>query len=210
MSHFTVTEWADFARGLGDEIQRTAMEEHLRSGCSLCSEAASLFARVAVVARLDLRVEVPAVLVQDAIDIFPARVIAPQPSLIERISAYLVFSSRNNLQLEGVRSTHAVSHQAAYEAGDYCVDVRTDREPGTVRSVLVGQIGNRLTPDLFIKSATVFLMSRKQVIAQAQSNEFGEFSLEYLPQPDLRMIVQIAGETRSVEIVLSELEESKE
>src|ERR1043165_5573059 len=50
IQHFDIWQWADYARGLSDEVARSAMDAHLSSGCARCARTASIFRSVTAVA----------------------------------------------------------------------------------------------------------------------------------------------------------------
>jgi hypothetical protein len=58
--HYEVPEWADFVRGLGDDAQRSAMQQHLSAGCARCGEFVATLQRFAPIAACEAQYEPPA------------------------------------------------------------------------------------------------------------------------------------------------------
>ena len=197
MNHFDIGEWADFARGLVESSRCEAMEAHLASGCGKCGRLAAMLGRAAKVARVDAQYEVPEYAVHCARAIFslhqPERV-----SILSRVVSRLVFDSFTEPLPAGIRAQHRLSRQTLYEAGHYALDLRQEREDDSTRITLVGQIVDRQAPGRNLAGVPVVLKSGKAVVAQAISNEFGEFHVEYdsTRRIQLRVGVEDRGEDR--------------
>src|SRR4029079_16696391 len=50
MKHFNIWQWADYARGLANGADRSAMDAHLSSGCARCARTVGTFRSVAALA----------------------------------------------------------------------------------------------------------------------------------------------------------------
>lgn len=199
MSHYEITRWVDFVRGIGDEDSRRTMGQHLASGCRSCGRDAELARSLQVLAAADASSEVPGHAEQAVKAMFVLR----QPDrlrLLSRIAARLVFSEAGAASAAGVRSLERLSHQALYEAGDFSLDVRLDQE-GAARMVLVGQITDRVEPTHQLSNLPVVLMCGREVVAQASSNQFGEFQLECEPRPRLTLCAAV-GNGKRIEVPL--------
>lgn len=186
MRHYEICDWADFARGLGDPARREAMSRHLAEGCAKCSRSAAVFGRLAPMAAVDFRYEVPEYAVHCARAIYALE----QPrhvTVLSRFAGRLVFDSFREPLPAGVRSQQRISRQTSYEAGDYGVDLRQEYERGGSRISVVGQVTNRREPGRALEGVPVALLSGKAVLARASSNRFGEFQMEYPPARDLRL-----------------------
>jgi hypothetical protein len=55
--HFNVPEWTDFVRDLGEDAERTAMHQHLSTGCSRCHRIVGVLGRFAPIASLEATYE---------------------------------------------------------------------------------------------------------------------------------------------------------
>jgi hypothetical protein len=190
MSHFDIGEWADFTRGLVEPSRREAMEAHVASGCGKCGRLAVTLGKAARIAQMDAQYEVPEYAVHCARAIFslhqPERV-----RILPRVISRLVFDSFTEPLPVGVRAQHRLSRQTLYEAGRYALDLRQERECDSARVTLVGQIADRQAPGRSLAGVPVVLKSGRAVVAQAISNEFGEFQVEYDSTRRIRLQVGV-------------------
>ena len=69
VSHYDITRWTDYVRGLVDAQEHSEMTRHL-SECSSCRATHDLFARVAVRMKADLQYEIPEYVIRNARAIF--------------------------------------------------------------------------------------------------------------------------------------------
>jgi hypothetical protein len=204
VKHFAMEQWLDFARGLVAKQDREAMEQHLSSGCAKCTEAVDRLRRIVAATAADAAYVVPDYAVRSARAYFALQ--QPQKSsLLSRMVANLVFDSLREPALAGVRSQHKITRQAMYEAGDYCVDLRLERERNSVSVALVGQIANRVRPEQRIARVPVFLMSRKEVVGRTVSNGSGEFQMQYQPSKSLYLRIPVQEAGKQIEVPLKEL-----
>ena len=91
-----------------------------------------------------------------------------------------------------------------YQAGDYCVDLRLDRERDSMKVILVGQVANQKDPLLQLARLPVFVLDGKKIISETASNQFGEFSLEFVPRQSLRLCVQVTQAGFQLEVPLKQ------
>lgn len=96
-------------------------------------------------------------------------------------------------------------HRAMYEAGDYCVDLRMERERGADAVVLVGQIANRTQPDERVSGVPVILMSGKEVVGRTVSKGSGEFHIQCQANKSLRLCVPLQQAGKRIEVPLKNL-----
>src|SRR5207247_7854518 len=92
MEHFDIVQWADFVRGLPESADRTAMEEHLSSGCQACGGAVRQLRKLVAVADAEARYKVPSYAVDYAKSIYPLQ----QPAkvhIIAHIHTRLIYDS---------------------------------------------------------------------------------------------------------------------
>ena len=200
MSHYDLTQWADFVRGIGGEAERRQMEQHLASGCRTCGGNARLMGSLRNLATSEASYEAPRYAEQSVKAMFLLR----QPErvrLLPRLAAKLVFSDAVAGPGGGVRSLERFSHQALYEAGEFALDLRLDQEYGATTVVLVGQITDRSEPTRKLTNLPVLLMSDGEILVRASSNQFGEFHLEYEPRGRLRLCAAV-GNGKRIEVPL--------
>jgi hypothetical protein len=216
MKHYEVGEWTDFARDLVSTEQRTEMEDHLAAGCAECDTLLEFIRQVAATAASEMAYES----VTPDLAVKASRIFAKQQSgsrwqdkaiqALQVLAARLTYDSTVDLQPAGARANRAASRQMLYEAGDFCLDLRFDRERGSQRVILVGQVANRKDPEFPVAKVPVLILSGQKVITQTASNEFGEFSLEYIPRPNLRLCVPLTDAGVRLEVSLKHTMEEHE
>jgi len=200
MSHYDVTEWADFVRGIGGAAERRQMERHLASGCRTCGGRARVMRGCLELAASEASYELPRYAEQSVKAMFLLR--RPEKiRLLPRLTARLVLSDAVAEPVGGVRSLERFSHQALYEAGPFAVDLRLDQEYGATTIVLVGQITDRSAPTRKLTNVPVLLMSGGEILNQTSSNQFGEFHLEYQPKGRLTLCAAV-GNGKRIEVPL--------
>jgi len=202
MSHYDLTEWVDFVRGLLPAERAAAMQDHLDTGCPDCGASARRLSSLAAAAQADEGYEPPAHLLRFAKAAFslrrPERVWA-----LPRLAARLAFNSLETALAQGTRGpAEELSRQSLYEAGDYSVHLRFEQPAGVSRVSLVGQIANRRVPDPPMGHVPVFLTRGRSVVARSLSNEFGEFQIEYDPHPALRLQIPVSDGRQSIRLPL--------
>src|SRR5437899_780400 len=132
------------------------MEHHLASGCRTCRRTAELVSKFAVAAGNDSRVQLPQYALRCAQAIF----ILQRPERMQispSIPARLLYDSFREPLPAGVRTQQRLNRQTLYQAGDYSLDLRLEKEPGSPRVALVGQIQNRKEPGSHLGSVPVLL-----------------------------------------------------
>ena len=203
MDHFDISNWTDFARGCAADLDRAAMAAHLASGCRRCRATVDLMQRVVVSTRADLHYEPPADVVRCVKAISALQ--GPRSSVAARLVARLVFDSFRNPLPAGMRAEDRVSHHTVHEAGDFFLDLRIEQEQESPFATLVGQLTNRTDPESAMAGAPVLLMARKDVVAHAIYNRFGEFQMDYPPSRHLRLCVALAPPGKRIEVSLDRL-----
>ncbi len=203
MSHYDLTRWIDYLRGLVDVQEHSEMTRHL-SECSSCRATHDLFARVAVRMHSDLQYEIPENVIRNARAIFAANAPAKR-TLLQRLTGSLVFDSFLQPALAGARTGTPGMRHALYEAGDYSVDIRLEEERGSTRVNMVGQLALRSHTSDALDRVPVMLLSGRKVVAESVSNEFGEFQLSYEPNPRLKLHVPIEKSKQCIELYLGSL-----
>src|ERR1700694_3946463 len=127
--HFDVAEWADYVRNLVPPPQNRDMQVHLQQGCLQCNTAQEWLASFAgACARLS------AYNVPDHIGVsVTAPVSARRPcpvSALKRVWATLQYDSLTDPHPAGARSGRQSCRHLLFQAGDYSIDVRFEREKG--------------------------------------------------------------------------------
>ena len=178
------------------------MQTHLASGCRRCRAALDLMQRVVVSTRAEERYEPPA----DVVRCAKALSALQRPrSSVAGLVARLIYDSFREPLPAGIRGEDRVSQHTLYEAGNFFLDLRLEQEKESPLVTLVGQLTNRTAPDSALAAAPVLLMARKDVIAHAVYNRFGEFQLDYHPARHLRLCVALAPPDQRIEVPLDRL-----
>jgi hypothetical protein len=216
MRHYEVGEWADFARDLVPNEERMEMERHLASGCSECGSMLAFLRKVGQTASTEHAYEsATSVLSAAARRVFAKprqsssgldRAIAALQTLIAR----LTYDSSLDLQPAGARALRGAGRQLLFEAGDFSIDLRVDRERDSMQMTLVGQIANQKGSESRIDNLPVLLLSGEKIVTQTTSNEFGEFFLEYVPRRNMRISVPVQTAGVRLEVPLKRLVEENE
>lgn len=205
MSHYDITRWTDYVRGLVDPPAAAAMRQHLRSGCESCGATARRLGTVARVAEADSQYEPPAHLLRFAQAAFSLR--RPERVLsLPQLAVRLAFNSLETAFAAGTRGpAEQMSRQTLYEAGDFSVHLRFEQSAGQTRVSLVGQVTSRRVPGLPMEHVPVVLTRGRKIVARSLSNEFGEFQVEYEPRGALRLHIPVSGGRQSIRLALNDL-----
>jgi hypothetical protein len=185
MKHYSMEEWVDFARGLASKDVKSLMLSHLDSGCSKCAKEAALWGRVAATADRQ-QMEVPEGVVRQVKAMFGSAGLERKPTM-----AQLLFDSMRVPAPLGVRSAAQSSRQLLFAAGHHRIDVRLEPEAGSDRVRLTGQILDTRNAEIAQGRIPVSLHVGTKVSGSAETNELGEFQLEFdLPcKVELRAIL---------------------
>lgn len=203
MKHFTIWQLTDLARGVVEVgPARSAMETHL-PGCPRCKRIVSMLRRVLATARAEAGYEPPEHAIRYAQAIYS--LYGPEKISFPRLIARLVYDSGRAPLPAGMRSQNRLSRHALYEAGNYCLDVQLEQQPGSVRISLTGQLADRNKPPTSTADLPVRLMERKSLVTSTLSNRLGEFRLEYAPARNLRLQVPLPDARKRLEVSLNQL-----
>jgi hypothetical protein len=88
-----------------------------------------------------------------------------------------------------------------YEAGSYLVNLRLEEPIGGLPAYLIGQIVSRAAPETALSGLPVSLLSGTRLVAVTQSDELGEFSIDYEARSDSWL--RISMEAEQIEIRLA-------
>lgn len=203
MSHYDITRWIDYVRGLASTTDQHEMYAHLQD-CGSCREEHDLLARLAVRMQADLQYQVPEHALHNVRALFTAKAQAKR-TVLQKLVGHLVFDSLQRPALAGARSNAPGMRHALYEAGDYSVDLRLEEHPGSTRMNMVGQLAVRSQTTSSLDGIPIVLMSGREILAKAVSNQFGEFQLDYEPKQRLKLYVPIQQRRERIELQLGSL-----
>ena len=190
-------------RGLASTTDQREMSAHLLE-CSSCRGEHDLLAKLTVRMQADLQYQVPEYALRNVRALFAANAQAKK-SVLQKLVGHLVFDSLQQPALAGTRSNAQGMRHALYEAGDYSVDLRLEEHPGSTRVNMVGQLAVRSQTVSSLEGIPIMLMSGREIVAEAVSNQFGEFQLDYEPKRRLKLHVPIQQRRERVELQLGSL-----
>ena len=188
MRHFDIVQWDDYVRDLLGPADRTAMKEHLASGCQECAGAARRLRKLVAVADSEATYKAPGYAVDYVKAIHPLQ--APERVHVAHNQTNLTYDSFREPLPAGIRSQGQIIRHTRYEAGDHSLDLRQEIARGRSRVMLVGQITNQKEPGGQMPDVAVILVSGKEIVARAVSNEFGEFLVAYEPKAHMKLYLQ--------------------
>jgi len=202
MGHFTIWDWADFARGVADNRARVAMQSHLASGCGKCDRTVRMFRDVSTVARAESLYEPPEHVMRYAQALYSLH--RPEPTGFKKLIAHLIHDTALVPQPAGLRAQGQTSSHLLYEAGPYYLDIQVEQEPRSERMSLVGQITPREDAAASTANLPVWLLERETLLASTLSNHFGEFQLEFPPTRSLLLRVPLPDADTRIDVSLSQ------
>lgn len=189
MDHFESSQWVDYVRGLGRAGERSAMETHLSRGCRKCGDIVRVLGDLAAISRVESEIQVPEQVVRNARAIW-AMLYKGVPKRNRGILARLVSDNFREPLMAGLRTRQRTARQVLYQTANHSLDLRLEHQRGSDRVTLVGQVVSRKEHEKLLANRPVFLVREGAVVAHTLSNDFGEFQMEYRPQPRLRLYIQ--------------------
>lgn len=203
MKHFSIWQWTDYVRYLGDDVARSAMDAHLSSGCARCQRTVDVLRAVAATAPNEASYEPPEHAIRYAKAIYSLS--GPEKTSLPRLIARLVHDSTRAPLPAGMRSQNRPSRHALYEAGSYSLDLQLEQQLASGLVMLIGQLADRQKPATSTADVPIWLMDRKKLVTSTLCNPFGEFQLEYAPVRDLRLHVPLRAAGKRLEVPLDRL-----
>jgi hypothetical protein len=104
----------------------------------------------------------------------------PQPSLWQRITAFLVFDSLAQPVPVGIRKTDQAARQILYRAGQWDVDLSF--EPGDAPETInvTGQVIRQQNTPQNVAGISVYLLQDEQILASTTADSIGEFTFDHI------------------------------
>ena len=187
MRHFDVHQWADFSRGIHsqDDI-RTAIVQHVDSGCRECNDSLQLWQSVASKTRNEKTYIPPDDVVHQvkAMSVLLAR--RTDNSFTGEL-AKLIFDSFTQPITVGVRGATTSPRQLLYRAGTLAIDLRVEVKTGEVPVFLFGQILQEGQSDKGEQAVEVSLLEGDRTLEHTETNELGEFEMHVPVLPGLTL-----------------------
>jgi hypothetical protein len=189
--HFATEEWVDFVNGELSMERMAAMQKHLDTACSKCSEVFQLWQRVSQAIKRESTYEAPESAVRHVRNAFAMA----QPLNTNRALEIprLVLDSLWRPALAGVRSATSVPRQVIYRTGEIVVEMQLEPVPNTEKINIAGQVSLSAKQGEGLAEILVIVSTPKGRLAQASTNRFGEFQLGFVPEKNLRISFGVAG-----------------
>ena len=178
--HIPFSQLADFA----DERSTLAAEalQHLEQ-CARCAEELQSIRQTTSLMRTDTLEDAPAELVQYAKQIFRGHAIEPEPALLQRVVASLIFDSLTGAPAFGLRSQTSGGRQLLYSTETTDIELRIST--GDEAWQIAGQLPGSLS-----ESGAVSLEG-ESFSATAKLNELSEFSFDAVPGGSYKISVYL-------------------
>jgi len=184
--HFVSEDWVDFVNEQLSQGQMQKMQRHLDAGCAKCSKVVDLWQRVRHVARRESQYDAPESAVRHLRNAFVVMA-EPRGAKGRFEIPRLVFDSLWQLAAAGVRSAGSTSRQVLYRAGEIVIEMRLEPELYSERVNIAGQVCNTALQGEGLAQVPVAVTSSNGKVAEATTNQFGEFQLGFVPEEGLRI-----------------------
>jgi len=109
--------------------------------------------------------------------------------------ADLLFDSFLQPAMAGVRGGNAPAapRQMMFKCGAYCLDVQIENLQGG-KARLIGQLQDASVAVKKFAKIPVWIVQAKRPVNYTQTNDLGEFSLEYEPGPEMYISLSVTGQ----------------
>jgi hypothetical protein len=190
--HFATEECVDLVNGQLSVERMQMMQSHLDANCEKCSKTVQFWQHVRQTAQRDADYLVPESVVRHVRTAF----IVAQPLGGQRRFEIprLVFDSLWRPAALGLRSASGKPRQMIYKAGDIAIEIQIQPEPQSDRVSIAGQVSNTARQSEGVAEIPVVLAGPNGKIAEASTNEFGEFHISFSPEPGARISFTVAGQ----------------
>jgi hypothetical protein len=188
VKHFSITEWADFARDVASVEQNMQMQMHLDEGCSVCTKTVQTWKSVRECARQEVSYKPPSSSLRIAQSYFaPFKLASKQATGM--LIARLTFDSFARRAEVGVRGAAPLPRQLIYQFDNVFIDLRLDSKAATNQVGLVGQIADSGEPAMCVDGMDVSLLRGSETLSQTSTNQFGEFRFSFRDSEHLHLLV---------------------
>lgn len=178
MSHFPLSRWSDYVRGLGSEPARRAMRRHLDAGCRRCAGRLAAMERMAALATADAGPAPPAA-ARRSVKALMALHHPQRRSWLDAVGWRLRRDSAREPALVGTRSGDSAGRQLLFEADGCALDLSVEPIAGTDALAVTGSCLRAGGEPL--AGAAVVAMGDGRLVDRATTDELGGFAFEGLP-----------------------------
>jgi hypothetical protein len=187
--HFSLEDWADFARHVALPESGAAMQRHLDERCEACTAVHSSLVAIGALAKADAQYEPPPSTVRLALALYSR----PTPAgRLKRAleTVQLLFDSQLTPVIAGVRGGAAQPRQLLFASGDRIVDLQMLPSHERARTVLIGQITSPPPVTQSFEGLPVLLRQGTKQVASTSTTRFGEFQMDFDgPADDLSLSI---------------------
>jgi anti-sigma factor RsiW len=191
-NHFSLEEWADYGRGRSSAEDRARMEQHLQKGCPACSRTLALWTGVLETASREDTFEPPKDVLRCAKALYSAFPAARSQGLSLRIAQLAGFGQP---AMEGVRAAGAPGTHFLFRHNDLMLDMRIESKPASNAVSVRGQVVDASQLNVRLDNRAVSVLRQADALARTTTNEYGEFSLEFKPEEDLVLIIELENKS---------------
>jgi hypothetical protein len=190
VKHFSITEWADFVRGVATEEQSALMQQHLDEGCSDCMETVRTWKSVTECARQEVSYEPPSSSLRIAKSYFASSKLASKMTTGMQI-ARLMFDSFARRAEVGIRGSDPSRRQLMYQVDEVFIDLRLEPKPALNQVVLVGQVADSGQPARSVEGMPVSLLRGSDTLSRTSTNELGEFRFSFRDSEQMQLLFDL-------------------
>jgi hypothetical protein len=191
--HFLAEEWVDFVNEKLSSEQTQMMQRHLGAGCRKCSKVFEVWMRVRQAANREFNFEAPESAVHHVLNAF-ALMTGPKKSKRRFEIPRLVFDSLWKPAAVGVRSAPSTPRQVLYRAGEIAIEMRLEPSLNSELVNVTGQISDAALKGEGLAGISVLVNSIERKVAEARTNQFGEFQLSFVPETGLRIVFAVGSD----------------
>ncbi len=206
MDHFPTSDWIDLARGVLPPVPAELIQTHLAQGCVECLRSSETWGLVVSLSAKEAGYRPP----DEAVRVVKGAYVPARPERwLPEIAQFarLIFDSFKQPEPAMVRASLPSSRLLLHEAAPFTIDLRLDSDPFRKRISLMGQILNSREPEQSAGRIDVVLLSGERLIHKTSANAAGEFDLEFVPEDNLQLFVNIRGQ-RAIAIALPDMEKT--
>jgi hypothetical protein len=188
MLHVRDEEWVDVVRGTSPPARAAAIAAHLET-CEQCLRVRDLWLAVLQVTGQEHLYTPP----DGVVRIARARLAAEQGTRARApVWAMLAFDSLREAGA-GLRGHAAGSRHLLFLAGSLSIDLRLVASRMTTRQIVIGQVADAEKPDEGCSGCQVEILAGERAVETTSANALGEFELQFVPEPDLALLVSVAN-----------------
>lgn len=194
MKHFSLTDWADFVRGVVPAGQSELMQKHLDAVCPKCTRTVQLWSSIVGFAKQEVSYSPPAAALRITESYFP-QFFSHQYQKKGFQLARLTFDSFEHQAAEGIRGSDNGPRQLMYQFGDVYVDMRMQPRTASGEVMLLGQVLRSGQSAAIAANAPISLLVNDETVCTTATNELGEFYMSFHATHHPKLLVVVEADT---------------